>query len=82
MPMEENHTLNAFVQFIYHDMPAGEAVANTTQILLSDASLKVTYTEMLAAKTELPKVLFNPSSEVLNKILQYSAKTAVDPCCL
>jgi hypothetical protein len=81
MPMEESHTLNALVQFIYHDMPAGEAVTQTTRILLNDISLKGAYTEMLAAKTELPKVLFSPSSEVVNRILQYSAKTAVG-CCM
>jgi hypothetical protein len=82
MPMEESHTLNAFVQFIYHDMPAGDEVANTTRVLLNDINLRSEYTEMLAAKTELPKVLFNPSTEVLSKILQYSAKTAVDSCFL
>jgi hypothetical protein len=81
MPMEESHTLNAFVQFIYHDMPAGEEVTKTTRMLLNDRSLKGAYIEMLAAKTELPKVLFSPSSEVVNKILQYSTKTAVD-CCM
>lgn len=77
--MEETHTLDALVQFIYHDMPAEEAYLTAT-IIGQNPELRASYADMLASKAQLPKALFNPSNEVLNRILQYSAKTSLDSC--
>jgi hypothetical protein len=75
--MDETITLDALTQFLYHEMPAEDAYL-TTQILSNNAELRATYTEMLTAKAQLPKVLFSPSTDCLNRIRQYSAQSRVE----
>ncbi len=76
-PMEENYTSNALVQFVYREMPADQAVEMAHQID-EDPELRSMFDDLLLAKIQLPKARFNPSNNVLNNILQYSTKTALE----
>jgi len=77
-PMEETYTIeDALVQFMYREMTAKEA-ADMSHILDENPELHSMFNELLVAKSKLPKVQFNPSSAVLNNILQYSTKTALE----
>ena len=51
--MDETHTLDALVQFLYHDMPAEDAYL-TAKVLESNTEMRATYVEMLASKVLLP----------------------------
>lgn len=75
--MEESYTYYSLVQFLYHDMPAEDAVLMAQQ-LEEDPDLFQAYDDLLDAKNLLPKVRFNPSPAVLDNILQYSTKTALE----
>lgn len=75
--MKENYTYNSLVQFLYHEMPAEEAGVMAQQ-MEEDPELRDLFDDLLSAKTQLPKARFNPSSAVLNNILQYSTKTALE----
>ena len=75
--MEEKYTYDALVQFLYHEMPADEAVLVAEQ-LEDDAALRAMFSDLTQAKMQLPKARFNPSPAVLNNILQYSTKTALE----
>ncbi len=78
MPMQENYLYNnTLVQFLYRDMPADEATV-TAQQLEENSALRAEFGELLTAKNLLPKARFNPSPAVLNNILQYSTKTALE----
>ncbi len=75
--MKENYTYAPLVQFLYHEMPAEDAVF-MTQELEENPELRSMFNELLQAKNQLPKVQFNPSPTALNNILQYSTKTALE----
>ena len=77
MPMEEQYTYDSLVQFLYREMPANEAVEMAQQID-EDPELRAMFDDMLLAKTQLPKVRFEPSPSVLHNIRQYSTKTALE----
>ena len=79
-PMEKNYTYESLVQFLYHDLPADEAVL-MTQCLEEDPEMRTRFEVLLRAKNQLPKVQFNPAPAVLNNILQYSTKTALEAQC-
>lgn len=75
--MEENYTMNALVQFLYHEMPAEEAVEMAHQIE-ENPEMREMFDSILLAKVQLPKAKFNPSNAALDNILQYSTKTAFE----
>ena len=75
--MEENYTMNALVQFLYHEMPAEEAVEMAHQIE-ENPEMREMFDSLLLAKVQLPKAKFNPSNAALDNILQYSTKTAFE----
>ena len=75
--MEESYIQDALVQFLYRETQADQATATTRQIE-EDAELRACFDDMLLAKNQLPKARFNPSPAVLNNILQYSTKTALE----
>ncbi|MCC6459364.1 MAG: hypothetical protein IT260_02765 [Saprospiraceae bacterium] len=75
--MEESYTYDSLVQFVYREMPANEAVA-MAQHIDEDPALRALFDDMILAKTQIPKARFNPSPAVLNNILQYSTKTALE----
>ncbi|GAB4487710.1 MAG: hypothetical protein OHK0019_03100 [Saprospiraceae bacterium] len=75
--MKENYTMNALVQFLYHEMPAEEAVEMAREIE-ENPEMREMFDTLLLAKVQLPKVKFNPSNAALDNILQYSTKTAFE----
>ena len=75
--MEKSYIQDSLVQFLYREMQADEAVA-FTQLIEDDFELHACFDALLLAKTQLPKAHFNPSPAVLNNILQYSTKTALE----
>jgi len=75
--MEEKYTYESLVQFLYRDLPANEAV-RLTHHLEENSGLRTAFEDLLHAKNQLPKVQFNPAPAVLNNILQYSTKTALE----
>ncbi len=76
--MEKTYTYDdALVQFLYHEMPAADAVEMVTMIE-DDPDLHAEFNSLLLAKTQLPKVQFNPSQATLNNILRYSARTGTE----
>lgn len=78
MPMEETYTYNdLMVQFLYRELSAGDAV-EMAHLIEENADFGSDFNSLLFAKAQLPKVQFNPSPAVLNNILQYSAKTALE----
>lgn len=77
LPMQEHYSYDSLVQLLYRDMPAGSAAA-MAQLFEQDPDLQEMYAELQQAKTQVPKVLFNPSPTVINNILQYSTKTALE----
>lgn len=78
MPMEETYTYDAsMVQFLYRELSAGDAV-EMAHLIEENPEIGADFNTLLFAKAQLPKVQFNPSPAVLNNILQYSAKTALE----
>lgn len=76
--MKETYTYeDDLVQFLYHEMPADEA-AEMANMIEEDQEVNALFNDLLAAKNQLPKVQFNPSQAALDKILQYSTKTALE----
>jgi hypothetical protein len=76
-PMEETTTPDIFVQFLYRELSAMEAI-ETAQMIDQYPSLRQEFSALQSAKMQLPKVLFNPSADVLNRIKAYSASTALE----
>lgn len=77
MPMDKTYTYQPLVQFLYHEMPAGDAL-EMAHCIEDDEYLHAEFNLLLSAKSQLPKVLFSPSKTSISNILQYSAKTAVE----
>lgn len=76
--MQENYTYDeAMVLMLYRELAVAGMVDLSAQIQ-EDSDLNDAFSDMLLAKTRLPKVMFNPSNTVLNNILQYSTKTAME----
>jgi len=55
-------------------------VQAVTQMMMQDQPLAAQYASLRKAKSQLPQVQFNPSRAVIDRILKYSAETAVAPC--
>jgi hypothetical protein len=76
--MQENYTYDeAMVLMLYRELAVACMVDLSAEIQ-EDSDLNDAFSAMLLAKTQLPKVMFNPSNTVLNNILQYSTKTAME----
>lgn len=78
--MEETYTYHPLVQFLYHEMPAGDAV-EMAHLIEEDDYLHAEFNALQLAKAQLPKVQFSPSKTAISNILQYSAKTALEAQC-
>lgn len=78
MPMDETYTYDAqMVQFLYRELASGDAV-EMAHLIEDNSEISAEFNDLLFAKAQLPKVLFQPSSAVLQNIVQYSAKTALE----
>jgi hypothetical protein len=75
--MKENYIYDALVQFLYHELPANEAV-EMAQLIEEVPELRSEYDVLRTARMQLPKAQFEPSKAVLHNILQYSTKTAME----
>ncbi len=78
--MEELSTQNNLVRFLYQETSLREEIAFKRH-LDSDAALQDEYTMLKEAKQQLPKVLFNPTSSVLDRIMNHSRTTATEHFC-
>jgi len=77
-PMQENYTYDeAMVLMLYRELAVAGKVDLSAKIQ-ENSDLNDAFSNMLFAKTQLPKVMFNPSNAVLNNILLYSTKTAME----
>ena len=75
--MNKTHTPDALVQFLFRELSAFEAV-ETAQLIDHNPVVRAEYATLQAAKMQLPKVHFNPSANVLQRVMQYSATTALE----
>ena len=73
--MEKISTNLDLIRSLYNETSAGENQI-LKQDMANDADLKAEYALLREAKASLPKVLFNPSESVLDRILAYSRTTA------
>ena len=81
MPMEETYTNDAqMVQFLYRELNGAEAV-EMAHLIEQNAHISADFQALLFAKAQLPKVQFHPSNQVLQNILQHSAKSAYEAHC-
>ncbi len=76
--MEKISTKNNLVRLIYNDMTLIEETYLRNELRSSD-DLTYEYDMLRDAKNALPKVLFNPSDSVIDRIMAYSHKTAHQP---
>lgn len=76
--MEKISTKNNLVRLIYNDLTLREELSLRNEL---QGNSELTYElEMLRdAKNALPKVQFNPSDSVLDRIMAYSRQTAHQP---
>jgi hypothetical protein len=65
--MEKISTNFDLIRSLYNETSASE----------NESELNAEYTQLREAKNALPKVLFNPSDSVLDRILAFSRTTAV-----
>ena len=73
--MEKISTNLDLIRSLYNETSAEENQI-LQQDMTNDADLKAEYGMLREAKNALPKVLFNPSESVLDRILAFSRTTA------
>ena len=73
--MEKISTNLDLIRSLYNETSAEENQIHK-QDMTNDADLKAEYAMLREAKNALPKVLFNPSDSVLDRILAFSRTTA------
>ena len=76
--MEKISTKNDLVRLIYNDLTLREENTLRNELRSNDV-LAFEFDMLREAKNALPKVLFNPSNSVLDRIMAYSHKTAHQP---
>jgi cell shape-determining protein MreC len=74
--MEKISTNFDLIRSLYNETSASEN-QSLKQELAQNVELNAEYTQLREAKNALPKVLFNPSESVLDRILAFSRTTAV-----
>ncbi len=75
--MSNRYSEAEVVRFLYHEMSAEEA-AQMKRHLSADPVYRSVFVELHQAKQALPKVQFLPSTHAIQRILQYSTKTALE----
>jgi hypothetical protein len=74
--MKAHYIPHALVELLYRELPP-EAVKVFAEKIRKDKKLATLFQAFRKAKAQLPEVQFHPSSRVINRILLYSAKTAI-----
>lgn len=76
MLMKAHYIPHALIELLYRELPP-EAVKELTAKIRKDEKLWTLFNAFRKAKAQLPQVQFHPSNGVVNRILLYSARTAV-----
>jgi hypothetical protein len=76
--MEKLSTTDKLIQLLYNEISATDEMMISSELSQNDA-LAQEYEMLRDAKNSLPKVLFNPSDSVVDRILAYSRTTAHEP---
>jgi hypothetical protein len=74
--MKQIFTRTSLVKHLYHETSATERVA-VESALQEDFLLREKYEDLRRAYEQLPRVQFSPKPATLQKILQYSKRTAL-----
>ena len=74
--MEKNTTNFDLIRSLYNETTASENRI-LAEDLANNADLKAEYTMLREAKNALPKVQFDPSESVLDRIMAFSHQTAI-----
>ena len=75
--MKHNFTPEHLLLYIYKETTSVESL-NIEQALNCDDELYLNYLDLVDARQQLPRVLFNPSSQALGRIMRYSAESTVE----
>lgn len=75
--MKHNLTQNDLVRFLYKETSAAETIA-IGEALSEDPELYDQYEALLEGWLELPRVQFNPSPDVLQKVLGHNRRTTLE----
>lgn len=78
--MTRAHTQSCLVRLAYRELTTCERL-ETEYALTQDREAQRAYREIVAAKRELPQVLFSPRSSTIDAILAYSRKPSLEPSC-
>ncbi len=73
-------TQNSLLRLAYRELPICERL-ETEHALTEDPEAMRAYRGIVAAKRELPRVLFSPKSSTVDAILAYSRKPFMAPSC-
>lgn len=73
--MTKNITQDNLIRYIYQETTEEES-SLIEEALAGDFELKELYDSLLEGKAELDKVRMSPRQEVVNKIMDYSSRTA------
>lgn len=76
--MQKESTLNQLVSLLYRETAALETL-EWEHFLEEDQPMKKSFNEMKAAFHQLPRVTFDVKPSILQKVLGYSQRTAVEP---
>lgn len=76
--MVENITNLQIISFMYNEMTAREQ-AEMKQKISKNTHLSSDYDMLKTSQQALPKVLFNPSNSVIDRILKLSREAAAEP---
>ncbi|HMQ47370.1 MAG TPA: hypothetical protein PKA00_08260 [Saprospiraceae bacterium] len=75
--MKQNFTSNHLIQFLYKETTVSERLA-IEEALHDDILLRQQYRALKEAFQQLPKVTFRPATGVIQDILKYSERTALE----
>jgi len=73
--MTKNITQDNLIRYIYQETSQEES-SLIEEALATDYELKELYESLLESKSELDKVRISPPQDVVDKIMEYSSKTA------
>ncbi|MBX2816078.1 MAG: hypothetical protein KTR24_08775 [Saprospiraceae bacterium] len=74
--MTRNCTQNDLIQFMYGDLPK-DACTSVVAELDTEGESQRDYAALQKAQKHLPKVSFAPSQSSIDRILEFSRKTAI-----
>ncbi len=76
--MTQAFTQSSLLRLAYCELPICERL-ETEYALTQDPEARQAYRHIVAAKRELPKVLFSPKTPTIDAVLAYSRKPFMEP---